>query len=86
MRLYLFSPSQKWSYCGGATLIVADSLQEALSFGNAAKEWEIAETDKPKFVVTEDEGLGINYWVFRDVFELAIAENKGIIFTNANYA
>ena len=86
MKLYLFSPAHGWHYCNGATLIVADSLQEAISFGNAAKEWEVAETNSPKFVASDGKAHGCNYWVLRDEFELGESRNKGIIFTEANHA
>ena len=80
-KLFLFAPDG-WSYCGGATLICAATLEKAMAYGNQGGN-EIAEGGK--FVATEAE-QGDDRWLFIEVFQLAQPRATGIVFSEANYA
>jgi len=77
--LFLFAPLN-WSWCGGATLICAPSLDEAIAIGNVGGN-EIAEGGT--FVAGD---VGEDCWGFVEVFQLATPRCTGVIFSDANYA
>lgn len=84
-KLYLFKPSKGWEYCGGATIICAASLEDALEMGNRlAAEGQIAEIcPHEKDVFAEDDS---KLWAFVEEFTLKEPRPVGLVFTDANYA
>lgn len=93
-RLFLFKPSKGWSYCGGATILCAESLDDAIVLGNELKSektsdghdaYRIAETSSysPGFA---REGEQYCLWVFVEEFVLVEFRPVGLVFTNANHA
>lgn len=94
--LFLFKPANAWAYCGGATIICAALLEDAIVLGNALKN-EMAEDGKYSanrvaetrhtdrgFVASGGGGVGV--WVFVEAFHLAESRAVGLVFTDANYA
>ena len=94
-RLYLFTPSSGWSYCGGATIICASSLEEAIRLGNELKNSTddagddlslIAETSSRDSGFFAEGRGGVGHWIFVEEFVLAAPRPVGLVFTDANYA
>ncbi len=98
-KLFAFVPSMYWSYCGGVTLICADSPEEAVELGNKAAEIDEKHSKEMGYVCILSEGghfaldtpikteRSIRYfWVLTDTFELSASRNKGVILSNANHA
>ena len=94
-RLYLFSPAPGWTYCGGATIICAESLDDAIFIGNQLKDEKdrhgsdaycIAETSSHGGGFIKEGDGGTNTWLFVEEFILAAPRPVGLVFTEANYA
>lgn len=93
-RLYLFRPSDGWTYCGGATLLCAASLDEAIMLGNQLKDERdangrcdrIAETDHYDVGFIREGRGQTGAWVFVEEFVLLHPRPVGLVFTDANYA
>lgn len=99
-RVYLFIPSRRWAYCGGATLICERSAEDAVSLGNCL--WRKYEEDGwsrdqeisnvAQFILSEDDpnrvpaGRGDYAWVLVREFRLAEPEPCGVVFSDSNYA
>ena len=94
-RLYLFAPAYGWVYCGGATIICAETLDDAVSLGNALKDEKSPDTGKDLHLIPETTSAGefikegegkTGSWIFVEEFELAAPRRVGLVFAIANYA
>lgn len=79
-RLFLFQPCKEWEYCGGAALICAASLEDAIRIGN---EFSHLISEGGTF---HEEGGGLMEWSFVREFLLRDPMDVGIVFSDANYA
>ena len=91
-RLYLFHPAACWGHCGGATLVCADSAEEAVALGSAAGK-AVAEgndgfhlTEAEALAATGGRLLACERWVLVRDFALAEPLPKGVVFSEANFA
>ena len=93
-KIFVFSPSAGWQHCGGATIICANSLEEAIAVGNREyreQEERHRNNDYSRSVLSErgeftQDGNGIRIWVLDRSFTLAEPEEVGVLFSDANYA
>ncbi len=82
-KLFLFAPSLGWKYCGGATIICADSLEEAIQIGNEEERTKHVISTGGKFT---NDGNGCDIWRFVEEFLLQELRDVGVVFSDANYA
>ena len=78
MKLYVIKPSEKWSYCGGGCVIIADNFKEA-------QEMLLKQKDE-KLYYSESKVLdNYNCWVKVEDF-IVEKESKRIVYFDYNWA
>ena len=72
-KLWIFKPSDKWRYCGGGLVIIADSFEEC------QKLWD------EKLYLTNEEIEGTyNTWIFVENFEITYQPSR-IVMSDYNW-
>ena len=79
-HLFAFIPCRKWRYCGGMTLICANTVEEAVEIGNRGGD---GISEGGTFTV---DGDATRTWRLVDQFALAEPRPIGVVLSDANYA
>lgn len=87
MKIFLFVPSKRWSYCGGAIVVIATTLARAIEL---AKISEPDGTFQEHDVILEDSYNGVpDLWVLDSSFPLdqkSYDYTEEVVLNNYNYA
>lgn len=60
MKIFIFKPSQCWSYCGGGLVILAESFEQCQSMFDEKLHWREEEAEKEEY--------SFNNWTFVESF------------------
>jgi hypothetical protein len=89
MRIYIFEPSEKWEYCGGAVVVIAKDIDEAITLASNYRESEDDERSGEIFVKNENEAIesiANETFVLKSEYELKENESARVVTYNYNYA
>jgi len=84
-KLFLFRPAVNWNRCGGAMIVCANFVEEAILLGNMY--WKGGKDCDYTLSLNEPTNINSNYciWVFTKEFALAEEQEVGVVFQDYNY-
>ena len=86
-KLFVFQPANSWTYCGGLTIICANSIEDAILIGcdypKDGEDWEKCEFS---LIQPTNEKDFHRTWVLTKEFTLAEPADVGVTLQNYNYA
>ena len=85
MKLYIFRPHEKWNYCGGSIIIIAENFNDCKKIFDLWGNYE----DKCNMFFKEDEDTEYPYWdtwVLQEELEVNCELEPRVVLCNFNYA
>lgn len=82
-NIYIFKPSEHWSYCGGGRVVIAESFEEAINKFPDSDLFARTEEDAEALKKAKDRSWDL--WVFVAVYKLVDYVESKIVLDDQNW-